>query len=508
MFEKKKIEEISSSSMVSIVHLPPHLSFERPPHKRINIDMISYLPDNVLNHILSFLSTEDAIKTSILSTKWRYLWTYLSVFDFYSIWPNRICSLLHEITTLIDKSNHHQIEIKRLTIRIPEPEVPLDAHKVASLVTSLLTLKIIDLQFRINGKEHLKTSCMLPRRFSPSYSLTKLHLHIGGYALHIPNGIHIQFPSLKTLNLSYATFENEESVEQFFSGFPVLEELTLYHCYWLFMDHITIAISTLRMLTIHVDPYSLNDCNDNEEMSLKIDCVNLLSLTCISDPTIQFVIVKPPTSLLDAYIAFSLHSTEQYMEYAAEYVSRCAVGLLSGLASVKSLTLSEGTFIEPPDIDDHFHLLPKFHNLTHLCLHLETNFFTRKSFMQFLLRCPKLEVLAFPLGYYTFKDNDDWALIPLPCCFKSSLKKLHITNFDGFACEIQFVEFFLENATVLEEFQISLSCSRRSKYNSKNLADLKNRFVGMGSCDIQFRSSEYEIKTYLSCEKCCFTYVF
>jgi hypothetical protein len=99
MFEKKKkkIEEISSSSssssssMVSNVHHPPYLSlgsdasissssFQR--HKPNNKDIISNLPHNVLIHILSFLDIDIAIqKTSILSTKWRYLWTYLPVID-------------------------------------------------------------------------------------------------------------------------------------------------------------------------------------------------------------------------------------------------------------------------------------------------------------------------------------------------------------------------------------------------------------------------------------------
>ncbi|XP_045831058.1 uncharacterized protein LOC123922380 [Trifolium pratense] len=148
----------------------------------------------------------------------------------------------------------------------------------------------------------------------------------------------------------------------------------------------------------------------------------------------------------------------------------------------------------PPYVNHNFHLLPEFHNWTHLCLDLETNFLTRKSFTQFLLRCPKLEVLVFPLGYYTLRDHHGWTLLPVPCCFKSSFKKLHITNFDGFTHEIQFVEFFLEKATILEEFQISLSCMPFARYNSKNLTDLKNRFVGMGSCDIKFRSPQLVIR--------------
>lgn len=36
---------------------------------------LSELPDHVLLHIISFLPTKEAIRTSILSKRWEYIWT-------------------------------------------------------------------------------------------------------------------------------------------------------------------------------------------------------------------------------------------------------------------------------------------------------------------------------------------------------------------------------------------------------------------------------------------------
>jgi hypothetical protein len=47
-----------------------------------NIKSLGSLPDEVLRHILSFLPTEDAVRTSVLSKRWELLWVSIPNLDF------------------------------------------------------------------------------------------------------------------------------------------------------------------------------------------------------------------------------------------------------------------------------------------------------------------------------------------------------------------------------------------------------------------------------------------
>ena len=54
---------------------------EHFPDKDTSVDRISNLPDSLLCHILSFLPTNEAVVTTILSSRWKPLWTLIPKLD-------------------------------------------------------------------------------------------------------------------------------------------------------------------------------------------------------------------------------------------------------------------------------------------------------------------------------------------------------------------------------------------------------------------------------------------
>jgi hypothetical protein len=45
-------------------------------------DLISNLPDGVLQHMLSFLPAQDAVRTCVLAKRWRHMWESTTVLRF------------------------------------------------------------------------------------------------------------------------------------------------------------------------------------------------------------------------------------------------------------------------------------------------------------------------------------------------------------------------------------------------------------------------------------------
>ncbi|CAI9292400.1 unnamed protein product [Lactuca saligna] len=135
------------------------------------VDLISNLPDHVLQLILSGIpSTEEAIRTSILSRRWRHLWTSIPSIDI-------------DYTRGLDPD-------KELENESEDVEVP-----------------------------HCLVTCG---------SLEVLRLCLLGDRLCVPKIT--GFPALRVLELNDVTLKKTDVLKYFLESCPLLEDLTLLHC--------------------------------------------------------------------------------------------------------------------------------------------------------------------------------------------------------------------------------------------------------------------------------------
>ncbi|KAF7822895.1 putative F-box domain, FBD domain, leucine-rich repeat domain, L domain-containing protein [Senna tora] len=432
-------------------------------------DIFSKLPDSVLHYILSFLSTKEAIRTSILARRRKLLWTYLCDYDIEYLSSTDKKENQNQIEkcllSLVDTLLHKACHIKRF--RFVAYGVMIDADQAHSWISAALKHKVEHLDLSLD----IRTSFVLANSFSAPESLNYLNLELG-CVLNIPSCI--RFPGLKTLTLSCLTFLDETSAQQLFSGCPVLQKLTLYNCVWKNIENVSIKLPTIRTLVISQDP------NSDELFNCKvtIDAVNLVSFSCTSQLALDLALINLP-SLVDAYLEVSNRrlSLEQFA------VPR-AIKVLSGICHAKSLILAANTLEYISFAEDLLSVLPTFHNLTNInvCGMFE---FTSKALLDILEKSPNLEVLQINLGLY----GKEWTFNSVPHCFKSSLKSFIISNFEGCPTDMKLLNFLLENATILRE--ITIFCEERLSADSEKQAEISNQLQivrrGLANCVINIQ---------------------
>ncbi|XP_013595128.1 PREDICTED: F-box/FBD/LRR-repeat protein At4g26340-like [Brassica oleracea var. oleracea] len=148
------------------------------------MDIISHLPDDLLLRILSFNTTKDAIPTSLLSKRWRSLWTLAPGLGFKDRNHNDIAQWIH-----------------------------------LAVIRHLREL-------RIETRPSKQVSIALPSTLYTSETLQRLTL-INCLLLDVP--AHVLIPSLKTLSLKFVTCSvtDKTSLQRLLSGCPNLEELSV-----------------------------------------------------------------------------------------------------------------------------------------------------------------------------------------------------------------------------------------------------------------------------------------
>ncbi|KAI3753927.1 hypothetical protein L2E82_25992 [Cichorium intybus] len=289
----------------------------------------SDLPDSILHHILSFIPTTEAVKTSILSTRWKNLWTFLPSID---IDDELLCAReVYDVTSFVnfvervlllwDASNMEKFRISC--------HVLCNSSIIRSWISHAIMHNVQELDIcLVQGDPYV-----IPQSIFDSTSLVSLKIRMN-WDILLPS--HVSFPCLKTLHLSFLWFLHDDFTEKIFPGCPALEELVLFKCCFRNSKNTVISSSTLKNLTIH-DLSRFQPYDDTSGCKIKIDAANLTYFEYIGFLSNE-IIFNDTSSLNKSFIDIP-NPGERLNKVACR-----AIDLLKQLQYVASLQFSNQIF--------------------------------------------------------------------------------------------------------------------------------------------------------------------
>ncbi|VFQ86593.1 unnamed protein product [Cuscuta campestris] len=227
--------------------LKRHKHFEELCEKTSE-DRISSLPSNLIGHILSFLPTKNAVATSVLSTRWKELWTMIThlYFDDYLLHsPKHLNRDLDALRTTFTEFVNRVLLLGRFscidTFRLHCVEC-YNAPGVNSWLASVLTCKVQELDIRVPQMN----SSLLPSNLFTCTTLVKLTLdeemcgptylfiedcEAEGYVvenLHELTSAHICIRCSRTSGIRPLHYHGDDAISDLLKGMSIVQKLHLF----------------------------------------------------------------------------------------------------------------------------------------------------------------------------------------------------------------------------------------------------------------------------------------
>ncbi|KAL3634976.1 hypothetical protein CASFOL_022030 [Castilleja foliolosa] len=191
----------------------------------ITIDRLSQLPQPILHSILSLIPQKDAVRTSVLSKSWRYLWHGRFSVEFH----DNLFAIKTEFWSFIDKTLQRYLD-QNLSLQ-------QFVVNIRSVVDFEILQKWIPMVIMNMGVRSLNLIIYRITNFFPlplvvfqSESLVELHLqHCNLNTLEFTDNVMLN--NLQTLRLHEVCI-TDEIFEKILSSCPSIENLDLVYCFF------------------------------------------------------------------------------------------------------------------------------------------------------------------------------------------------------------------------------------------------------------------------------------
>ncbi|KAL5730881.1 hypothetical protein ACHQM5_003666 [Ranunculus cassubicifolius] len=399
-------------------------------------DRISHLPDFLLHDILSSLPTKDAVATSVLSTKWKYMWTSVDSLDINEGLVNedpakkkKFADFVKSVLLKLQGKSH----IKKFHLKCKNhDESPVNAWVYLGLKLKPQTVDINICQIKPADL------IVLPTHICKSESVTVMKLQ-SNHELYIP--CPLSLPNVRVLHLHKVCYPALLSDKPLICSCPLLSELILDQIKMNdFPQAIVIPIPSVKILKLY-DVY--------RDTVMKIIAENLVSFVYKGGMS-NDIFLCDTNSIIDAYVEIT-------PLYAPREIGPRASRFLQQLSNVKCLAVSSvtiSTLARDPNI---FVTFPTFQKVTYLELSTSDAISSHyRLVLAFIHRSPNLRDLVFDKEAHPKRiiDRSSTPATPNGGSSLSQLRTVVFKRFNPNMVTFHYIKTLLEYAPELEKMTI------------------------------------------------------
>ncbi|KAH6799082.1 hypothetical protein C2S51_035566, partial [Perilla frutescens var. frutescens] len=400
-----------------------------------SIDRISELPDELLGLILSHLTFKEATVTSILSRRWRYLWTFTRRLDFDGMKSLRKLLFgkgkLHEersnyvgwVNRVIALRKDSSIEDFKVFFNLGKPhEGFIDEWLKYALERKVQTLEL-DLNKRGWGSPRDEEFYSFPYRF-----LNMGKENCSNYSE--PHSIH--FKQLKKISLSHVKV-NGEALEFFLRNCPLLEDLSVSFSRDLFTLRVIGPFPSLKRLEI-------SWCHNLKLVEIRD--LNLVHLK-YRGKNVHFFLHNLPM-LVDLYVGLS------YVDRMEDVLGQLFRGIHGQLQTL-NVEINHPQYIWDTE---GFYSTVKMSNLKQLVVTYLVSFDVDclLALTNVIRAAPCLEKFVLKTQL-SGKFHDRW-IQRIKNVYSSELREVEFVGYCGLLCELELIMDLVENAAAPEKIII------------------------------------------------------
>ncbi|XP_057484503.1 putative F-box/FBD/LRR-repeat protein At5g22670 isoform X2 [Actinidia eriantha] len=442
------------------------MSKHQQPWKKVNNgdgeDRISSLPDSLLIRILSLIPTKYAFRTSILSSRWKYLWASVPNLGFDELCSSRtVHGYGSSFISFVDRvlRFHNLPCIKRFHVKGHTGIHVSCLHRWISVAIDrcVQEIDIESYPFQILS---------LPSELFTSKTLLSLKL-FSDLKFDFPDSVFL--PNLKVLHVSLHHPGNDLT-QQLFSSCPLLEDLhiraNVRNTEEIIFNVCTPALKKLEFrLVVFVDNEYFQRGVMFSKSKVVVNAPLLKDLT-IDDDYLAGYSLKNMSSLVKASIQVG-HCCMQVLGKKED--ADPLFMILEGITSVKFLTLAATTMGGLDFANDK--KLPLFPNLAYLELRGHIGYSWRRL-PDFLCSVPNLVTLELrkepPPEHEMWIQEFGWTEPQeTPTCLLSHLETILMTGFKGQDEELKLLKYFLENGKALKK--VTIQCRYLAIQEERNI---------------------------------------